>query len=108
MSFNSVNPKITGSHLSRLAIIYVRQSSERQVKENTASAAYQRSFAELARSYGWAEDLIVINDMDLGITGTDIVEREGFKLMRRQIFEERVGAVFCSEFSRVARDFSAF
>jgi DNA invertase Pin-like site-specific DNA recombinase len=108
MSFNSVNPKITGSHLSRPAMIYVRQSSERQVKENIASAAYQRSFAELARNYGWAEDMIVVNDMDLGITGTDIVKREGFKLMRQQIFEERIGAVFCSEVSRLARDFSAF
>lgn len=108
MSFNVLNPKITVNHLVLLVIIYIRQSSDRQVIEHTASADYQHSFVDLARHYGWTDDLIVVIDQDQGITGTDIAQREGFKWMRQQIFEGRVGAVICSEVSRLARDLSAF
>jgi DNA invertase Pin-like site-specific DNA recombinase/DNA-binding transcriptional regulator YdaS (Cro superfamily) len=108
VEFRGANPKITPRHLSLLAVIYVRQSTERQVIENRGSALYQRKFVELARHYGWPDDLIVINDQDLGVSGRSTAGREGYKQLRQQIFEGQVGAVFCAEESRLDRDFSSF
>lgn len=108
MEFTAEKIKISASHLSLLAIVYVRQSTARQVTENTASADYQYTFTELARRYGWTDDLIVELDVDQGISGTDIIGRKGFQWLRQQIYEGRVGAIFCWEASRLARDNSAF
>jgi DNA invertase Pin-like site-specific DNA recombinase len=107
MKFRAQSPKITVSNLTRLAVIYVRQSSARQVIENTASAAFQRSLADLARHYGWPDSLIVVDDRDQGRSGTSTIGREGFKWLRQQIFEEQVGAIICWDASRIARDSAA-
>ena len=48
-------PKITARHLERRAVVYVRQSSERQVRENTESQRLQYSLAERARDLGWRQ-----------------------------------------------------
>lgn len=108
MKFTAGKDKITDKHLRLLAVIYIRQSSKRQVEENKGSATYQRSFIELARRHGWQDDLIQVNDIDLGVSGRSVAGREGYKLLRQQIFEERVGAVLCSEESRLGRNFSDF
>lgn len=108
MKFSGANPKITARHLSLLAVIYVRQSTVRQVVKHKGSALFQRSFVELARHYGWPDDLIVVNDQDLGFSGGDVAGRAGYKSLRQLIFEGRVGAVFCAEESRLDRNFSAF
>lgn len=100
--------KISAAHLNRPAVLYLRQSSERQVKKHAASVEAQRAMAGTARQCGWSAENIVIIDRDLGITGTDVAEREGFKWMREQIFRGNVGAVLCLEISRLARDILAY
>lgn len=102
------NYKISAAHLKRPAVVYLRQSSERQVKEHAASAEAQLEMAGVARQCGWSDENIVIIDQDLGITGTDVAEREGFKWMREQIFRGKVGTVLCLEISRLARDILAY
>jgi hypothetical protein len=45
--------KIASSHLERLAIVYLRQSSPRQVRENFRSTERQYALAEEAVRLGW-------------------------------------------------------
>jgi hypothetical protein len=61
--------KITSSHLSRQAIVYLRQSSAAQVENNRESTQRQYALATKARELGWPEDLIVVIDEDLGLSG---------------------------------------
>jgi DNA invertase Pin-like site-specific DNA recombinase len=108
VKFTVTNAKITLVHLALLAVVYIRRSCVRQVIEHKASGAHQRSFDGLARSYGWDDDLIKVIDIDDGRSGTDATKRTGFQWLRQQIFEGRVGAIFCWEASRLARDNSDF
>jgi hypothetical protein len=66
-----VNPtsKITSSHLSRLAIVYVRQSTVAQVRQNTESTLRQYGLAGTAAELGWLAGQIVVVDADLGVSG---------------------------------------
>lgn len=108
MQIRAANPKITPKHLSLLAVVYIRRSSMPQVIEHTASGAYQRSFHDVALSYGWEDNLIKEIDLDDGKSGASTANRAGFQWIRQQIYEGRVGAIFCWEASRLARDNSDF
>ena len=61
--------KITGSHLERLAVVYLRQSSPAQVRLNTRSTERQYALADEAARLGWERERIVVVDGDLGISG---------------------------------------
>ena len=67
---NQTHPIIKPDHLRRLAVVYVRQSTEIQVGQNTGSTEFQRGLAEIARSYGWPDSQIEIIDDDLGRSGS--------------------------------------
>src|SRR6476659_3044412 len=60
-----VPTKITGSHLDRVALVYVRQSSLAQVREHTESTARQYALAEQATMLGWAPGSVQVIDADL-------------------------------------------
>src|SRR5271168_4498554 len=62
--------KITASHLSRQAIVYLRQSSAAQVENNRESTERQYALAAKARELGWSADRIVVIDEDLGLSGS--------------------------------------
>ena len=49
------SPKIKPEHLARKAIVYLRQSSEKQVRQNTESQRLQYDMAERIRGLGWQE-----------------------------------------------------
>lgn len=98
-----VTSKILPSHLKLLAYIYIRQSSPKQVLENTGSTDVQREMREYALSYGFAPDNIVMVEQDQGRTATTTDRRDGFKEMLAALVSGRVGAVFCSHSSRLAR-----
>ena len=105
------HPLLTPDHLRRLAVVYIRQSSEEQVRENTGSTAYQRSLADVARSYGWPDSLIIPIDDDLGMSGSSIERRTGWQRLQLMIAEKQVGAVFVATISRLSRqliDFEVF
>lgn len=104
----ATDPKIKACHTSRLAILYIRRSSLYMVREHTASGMHQRSFKDLARAYGWEEHLIIEVDEDDGRSATDTTKRKGFQWLRQQIFENKVGAIFCWEASRLSRDIADF
>jgi len=63
--------KIQRRHLERRAYVYVRQSTAKQVFENTESTTRQYALAERARALGWSQGGIEIIDEDLSIVGTN-------------------------------------
>ena len=71
--------KITARHLSRQAMLYVRQSTLHQVLENTESTARQYGLRERALALGWEASRIVVIDQDLGQSGASVVDRLGFQ-----------------------------
>jgi excisionase family DNA binding protein len=93
--------KITAEHLSRLACVYVRQSTQDQVQNNLESQRRQYALAERARQLGW-ERVEVIDD-DLGRSGSGTL-RPGFERLLGLLCDGKVGAVLSIEASRLARN----
>src|SRR5258708_20538594 len=100
--------KITAAHLSRLAYLYVRQSTLRQVFENTESTQRQYALRDRAAALGWPLDRIVVIDCDLGQSGASGADREGFQRLVSEAGLGRVGIVLVLEVSRLARDSTAW
>ena len=95
-------PKITSDHLGRGAVAYIRQSTPGQVAEHTESQRRQYALVETARTVGFAS--ITVIDDDLGRSGSGLVERPGFEKLVALVCLGSVGAVFCLEASRLARN----
>ena len=93
--------KISTDHLAREAIVYVRQSTQSQLRHNHESRRRQYGLTDLARSLGWNEPVVI--DDDLGRSG-DGTSRPGFERLLLAICEGRVGIVLSLEASRLARN----
>jgi DNA invertase Pin-like site-specific DNA recombinase len=100
--------KITSSHLSRAAVIYVRQSTLAQVERNTESTARQYDLVHRAGQLGWPREAIRVIDGDLGISGSVTGQRAGFEAMVAEIALGQVGIILALEASRLARDNAAW
>jgi len=96
--------KITTQHLQRAAYLYVRQSTLRQVLENTESTQRQYALKEKARALGWSEGQVVVIDCDLGQSGASAVDRAGFQRLAAEVGMGRAGIVMGLEVSRLARN----
>lgn len=96
--------KIKPSHTSRLALVYVRQSSPSQVENNKESTARQYGLATRAQELGWAADQITVIDEDLGLSGASAVNRSGFSRLITDVALGRAGIVLGLEVSRLARN----
>ena len=96
--------KVTAAHLSRTALLYVRQSSLRQVLHNTESAIRQYDLRGKAISLGWAADQITVIDIDQGQSGASAADREGFQQLVAEVSLGRAGIVLGLECSRLARN----
>ncbi len=90
-------------HLSRMACIYIRQSTAAQVRFNQESTERQYNLASKAQSLGWSSQQIRILDRDLGQSGTRATNREDFKALVSDVAMGSVGAIFALEASRLAR-----
>ena len=95
--------KITAGHRERTALIYVRQSSLAQVRDNTESTARQYALADEAVRLGWARQSVEVIDADLGLSGRSAERRSGFKDLVGRVCVGEVGAIFGLEVSRLAR-----
>ena len=104
----SESGKITASHLSRAAVIYVRQSTLVQVERNTESTARQYDLVSRARQLGWPREAIRVVDGDLGISGSVTGQRDGFEGMVAEVALGQVGIILALEVSRLARDNAAW
>ena len=108
---NQAHPLITPEHLRRVAVVYIRQSSEEQVRDHTGSTEFQRSLVEIARTLGWPDSRIEMMDEDLGRSGSSSDSRTGWQRLQTMIEADQVGAVFVANISRLSRqvlDFELF
>jgi DNA invertase Pin-like site-specific DNA recombinase len=97
--------KIKATHLTRQAYLYVRQSTLRQVLENTESTKRQYALQERAVALGWKLEQVVVIDSDLGQSGADS-DRAGFQRLVAAVGMGEVGVVLGLEVSRLARNSS--
>src|SRR6266542_2578444 len=100
--------KIRATHLERTAIIYVRQSTPAQVRDNPESRARQYALVEEAAQLGWSASKIEVIDADLGISGRSAERRSGFREVVSRVCLGEVGAIFGLEVSRLARSNADF
>ena len=94
--------RITKRHLERAALVYIRQSSPEQVRDHTESTNLQRGLRERAIELGWANP-IVIED-DLGVTASGFADRPGFQRTLTQVTMRKAGLILCIEASRLSRN----
>ena len=96
--------KVTASHLARDAYLYVRQSSMRQVIENTESATRQYALRQRAVALGWPLERIVVIDQDQAHSAASAADREGFQRLVAEVGMGKAGIVLGLEVSRLARN----
>jgi DNA invertase Pin-like site-specific DNA recombinase len=95
--------KITDGQLQRLAIVYVRQSTQHQVLEHRESTARQYALADRAVALGWPATAVEVIDEDQGHSGSSAQGRSGFQRLLAEVSSDRVGLVLGLEMSRLAR-----
>jgi DNA invertase Pin-like site-specific DNA recombinase len=98
--------KVNASHLQRTAYLYVRQSTVRQVFENTESTQRQYALRQRAVALGWQQQRIEVIDTDLGQSGVSAADRVGFQKLVTEVGLGRAGIVMGLEVSRLARNCS--
>jgi len=96
--------KVQPRHLKRDAYLYVRQSSLRQVLENTESTERQYALKQRAVALGWRHEQVVVVDSDLGRSAATTTDREGFQRLVTDVSLGRAGIVMGLEVSRLARN----
>ncbi|MEA3436560.1 MAG: recombinase family protein [Thermodesulfobacteriota bacterium] len=96
--------KISASHLSRNAYIYIRQSTERQVHKNIESKQRQYELVSLVQEYKWNSESIIVIDEDLGRSASSTTGRTGFAKLVADVALNKAGAIFGLEVSRLARN----
>ncbi|MCY3754138.1 MAG: recombinase family protein [Alphaproteobacteria bacterium] len=90
------------SVLTRIAVVYIRQSTPVQVRDNLESQRRQYDLVEVARRHGFAR--VDVIDDDLGLSASGAVARPGFERLVARLCAGEIGAVLCFEASRIARN----
>jgi DNA invertase Pin-like site-specific DNA recombinase len=96
--------KVSAVHLKRDAYLYIRQSTLRQVVENTESTERQYALRQRAVALGWPLERVVVIDTDLGQSAASAADREGFRKLVAEGSVGRAGIVLGLEVSRLARN----
>ncbi len=97
---------ITPRHLSRKAVVYIRQSSPHQTIGNQESLRMQYALHQRARELGWPDEAIELIDCDLGTTAASAAHREGFKEVLAQVTLGQVGIILSFDVTRLSRNCS--
>ena len=95
--------KIRARHCERQAVVYVRQSTVRQVEQNRESTRLQYGLADRACRLGWRREQILVIDDDLGRSAASALNRPGFQRLVAEVGLGHVGLVLGIEVSRLAR-----
>ena len=106
MMNGDAHQKVTAQHLKRNAYLYVRQSTLRQVFENTESTERQYALKQRAVALGWPQDQVIVIDDDQGQSGATMAGRDGFQRLVADVGMGRAGIVMGLEVSRLARNSS--
>lgn len=94
--------RVTTDHRARTAVVYVRQSSDKQVQTNPESARIQVGLREKAIALGWSQPVII--DDDLGVSAAGYAVRPGFQDLIARITMRQAGIVLCVDASRLSRN----
>jgi DNA invertase Pin-like site-specific DNA recombinase len=101
MNAHETAQTITPDHLARKAMVYLRQSSLQQVKQNLESQRLQYALADRAKAFFHHVEII---DCDLGVSAAPGAQvREGFKQLLASVALGDVGIVLSRELSRLSR-----
>ena len=100
--------KVTASHRSRQAVVYVRQSTPAQLERNTESTARQYDLRGRAVALGWSREQVRVIDVDLGVSGSVLGQRTGFETLVVDVAMGQIGIILALEVSRLARDNAAW
>ena len=96
------SPKIKPEHLARKAIVYLRQSTDKQVRQNKESQNLQYEVAERMRALGWKQ--VELINTDLGSSAAMAsARRDGFERVLSSVALVEVGIVGSREVSRLSR-----
>jgi DNA invertase Pin-like site-specific DNA recombinase len=104
MFTDTASSKVAAAHLSKNALLYVRQSTLKQVLHNTESAIRQYDLRGRAIALGWTADQVTVIDIDQGQSGASAADREGFQQLVAEVSLGRAGIVLGLECSRLARN----
>jgi DNA invertase Pin-like site-specific DNA recombinase len=96
--------KILPAHRDRQAVVYLRQSSPKQVLHHTESALNQRALRDRLRDFGWPPHRIAVVDDDQGRSGRTTAGRDGFQRLVADVSLGKVGIVMGTEVSRLSRN----
>jgi DNA invertase Pin-like site-specific DNA recombinase len=97
-----MSDKIQPQHVTRKAVLYVRQSSQHQVLHNQESQRLQYAMQQRLKLLGWNEIEVIDEDLGRSASGND--RRSGFERMVAEVCLGKVGAVAAREASRFARN----
>src|SRR3954452_21796292 len=101
-----ISELVTARHLSRKALVYIRQSHPHQVLSNQESLRLQYALRQLACDLGWREADVQLLDGVLGPSGAAAEHRRGFKDLIARVTLGEVGIILSSDVTRLARNCS--
>ena len=96
--------KVLPAHLKRQAVVYLRQSDPKQVRQNRESAINQRALTERLRELAWKPEQISVVDGDQGISAKHAEGRECFQKLVADVGLGKIGIIIGYEVSRLARN----
>ena len=94
--------RISPDHLARAAVVYVRQSSPKQVQSNQESTRIQMDLREKAIALGWPDPVLI--DDDLGLSAGGFAQRPGFQKLLARVAMREVGIILSIDASRLSRN----
>jgi DNA invertase Pin-like site-specific DNA recombinase len=97
---------ITPQHLTRKAMIYIRQSTPHQALSHQESLRLQYALTERARALGWPPEVIEVVDTDVGQSAASASHREGFHTLVAQVTLGQVGIILAYDATRLSRNCS--
>lgn len=98
------NSQIKSYHLDKLAFVYLRQSSPKQVKNNVESGRRQRQMVERVGQLGWPSSSIQVLGGDTGRSGSTLHGRDDYQVMLEAVLAGNTGVIAARELSRLVRD----
>ena len=98
------SPKVQPTHLSRQAVIYIRQSDPKQVRQNRESGHNQRALRDRVLELGWRKHQINLVDEDQGRTAKYTAGRDAFQKLVADVGLRKVGIIVGYEVSRLSRN----
>ena len=101
-----ISELVTTRHLSRKAVVYIRQSHPHQILSNQESLRLQYALRQRACDLGWREADVEVVDVDLGLSGAAAEHRRGFKDLIARVTLGEVGIILSYDVTRLARNCS--